>query len=87
MTIYAVNKLCYKALHDATFRALLGTDPHAALDSLPLSEDEKRLLLEGDVGELFRRGAHPFLLSHLSRFELFGLNVARYSQSMKDAAS
>ena len=82
MTIYAVNKLCYKVLHDPSFRALLSTDPREAMKTLPLTEEEKDLLLRGEVGELFRRGAHPFLLSHLSRFELFGLTVANYSKSI-----
>jgi hypothetical protein len=86
MTIYAVNKLCYKTIHDPSFRALIRSDPRAAMDSLPLSEEEKALLLQGDVGELFRRGAHPFLLSHLSRFELFGLTVMKYSESIRRVA-
>ena len=87
MTIYAVNKLCYMTLRDPALRAQLKSDPLPAMEAFLLSGEEKELLVRGQVGELFRRGAHPDLLSHLSRFELFGLTVKNYSESMRAASS
>ena len=85
MSIYAVNKLCREALHDPAFRAALKRDPAAATASLPLSADERSALLSGDVAWLYERGAHPFLLAYLTRWELFGLTVPLYSERIRAA--
>jgi hypothetical protein len=37
------------------------------------------------VAWLYERGAHPFLLAYLTRWELFGLSVARYSERIRAA--
>ena len=83
MSVYHVNKVCYRALHDPEFRERLKKDPRSALADLPLSDEERCLLLAGEVGQLHDLGAHSFLLSHISRFELFGVDVPRYSQRMR----
>ena len=85
MSIYAVNKLCREALHDLAFRAALARDPKAAIAPLPLSDDERAALLNGDVAWLYERGAHPFLLAYLTRWELFGLTVPLYSERIRTA--
>ena len=85
MSIYAVNKLCREALHDLAFRAALARDPAAAIAPLPLTDDERAALLNGDVAWLFERGAHPFLLAYLTRWELFGLTVPLYSERIRSA--
>lgn len=85
MSIYAVNKLCRDALHDPAFRMALERDPQSAIASLPLADDERSALLAGDVAWLYERGAHPFLLAYLTRWELFGLTVARYSERIRAA--
>ncbi len=85
MSVYGVNKLCRTALHDLATRDLLKTDPAAALELFPLNEDEKRLLLAGEVGTLWEQGASGFLLSYLTRWELFGLTVDVYSARMRAA--
>jgi hypothetical protein len=83
MSIYHVNKVCYRALHEPKFREALRLDPGHTLAPLPLTEEERQLLLGGEVGKLHDMGAHSFLLSHLSRFELFGLDVLTYSERMR----
>ena len=83
MTIYAVNKVCYRILHEPAFRANLATDPLMTLSSEMLTDLERNLLLSGEVGKLFELGAHPFLLSHLSRFGLFGLTDLVYSERIR----
>jgi hypothetical protein len=85
MSIYAVNKLCRDALRDPAFRAALQRDPRSAIASLPLTDGERSALLDGDVAWLYERGAHPFLLAYLTRWELFGLTVARYSERIRAA--
>jgi Aromatic-ring-opening dioxygenase LigAB, LigA subunit len=85
MSIYAINKLCRDALHDPAFRAALHRDPAAATASLPLTEEERSALLNGDVAWLYERGAHPFLLAYLTRWELFGLTVPLYSERIRAA--
>lgn len=87
MTIYAVNKVCYRILREPSFRSDLAKDPIAALSSEPLSEIERDLLITGEVGRLYELGAHPFLLSHLSRFGLFGLTDLVYSERIRAVGS
>jgi len=85
MSIYAVNKLCREALRDAAFRTALKRDPQAAIAPLSLTEEERTALLNGDVAWLYERGAHPFLLAYLTRWELFGLAVSLYSERIRTA--
>ena len=85
MSIYAVNKLCRDALHDLAFRAALERDPKSAIAPLSLTDEERAALLAGDVAWLYEHGAHPFLLAYLTRWELFGLSVARYSERIRTA--
>jgi Aromatic-ring-opening dioxygenase LigAB, LigA subunit len=85
MSTYAVNKLCRQALHDRAFRDQLKRDPEAAMATLPLTEAERKALREGDVAKLYEWGASGFLLSYLTRWELFGLTVQTYSERMRAA--
>jgi hypothetical protein len=85
MSIYAVNKLCRDALHDLAFREALKRNPREAIAPLPLNDDERAALLEGDVAWLYERGAHPFLSAYLTRWELFGLTVPLYSERIRAA--
>jgi hypothetical protein len=85
MSIYVVNKLCRDALHDLAFREALQRDPKSAIVPLALTDAEREALLAGDVSWLYEHGAHPFLLAYLTRWELFGLTVARYSERIRTA--
>jgi Aromatic-ring-opening dioxygenase LigAB, LigA subunit len=85
MSVYAVNKLCRDALQDLAFREALKRDPAAAIAPLRLTDEERAALLDGDVARLYRMGAHPYLLAHLTRWELFGLTVAIYSERIRSA--
>lgn len=86
MSVYAVNRVCRDALHDATFRAALQDDAEAALQERDLTGEERRALLAGDVAALYRMGASAFLLAYLTRWELFGLSVSIYNQRIRTAA-
>jgi hypothetical protein len=85
VSVYAINKICYRALHDLAFRADVQRDPAAAIADLPLTGEERQALLAGDVGRLYEWGVHPFLMGHLTRFELFGLTVTTYSERIRAA--
>ncbi len=83
MSVFAVNYLCRELLRDHAFRAAMKADPAKALSGLDLSEDERRALLAGDVGMLFRMGVNGFLMGYLARFEVCGLNVQNYNERMR----
>ena len=83
MSIFAVNHLCREVLRDHAFRAAMRSDPAKALAPLDLTEEERRALLAGDVGGLFRMGANAFLMNYLARFEVCGLNAEIYNQRMR----
>ena len=82
MSIFAVNHLCREVLRDHAFRAAMKADPAKALAPLDLSDEERRLLIAGDVGALYRLGANGFLMNYLARFEVCGLNADIYNQRM-----
>lgn len=83
MSIFAVNHLCRELLRDHAFRAAMKADPAKALAPLDLTDAERKALLAGDVGTLFRMGANSFLLNYLSRFEVCGLTMPVYNERMR----
>jgi hypothetical protein len=85
MSVYAVNMLCRDALHDRAFRDAIKADPAAAIAPRDLTDDERNALLAGDVAWLFEHGCHPFLLAYLTRWDLFGLTAAVYSERIRKA--
>jgi hypothetical protein len=78
MSVYQVNKLLYRTDNDAAFRKRIMDEPEAVLDEFTLSEAERAALTEGAVGKLYQMGVHTFLLNHLYRYELFGVNRDNY---------
>jgi hypothetical protein len=83
MSIFAVNYLCREVLRDHAFRAAMKADPENALAPLDLTNEERRALIAGDVGTLFRMGVNAFLMGYLARFEICGLNVETFNQRMR----
>ena len=83
MSIFAVNHLCRELLRDHAFRAAMKADPAKALAPLDLTNEERKALLAGDVGTLFRMGVNAFLMNYLPRFEVCGLNAESYNQRMR----
>ena len=83
MSIFAVNYLCREILRDHAFRAAMKADPAKALAPLDLTDDERRALIAGDVGTLYRMGVNGFLMGYLARFEVCGLNVEIYNERMR----
>jgi len=85
MSNYGIHKLCRSALHDHEIRKALKDDPQQAMQLFPLTQEEKDLLMAGDVAALWERGASGFLLSYLTRWQLFGLSVDIYCERMRKA--
>jgi hypothetical protein len=87
MSIYAVNKLCWRVVHEPQLREALRDDPEAALRaaSPPLDDEQVTALLAGDVGRLSKLGANHFLLHQLGRFELLGLDLPTYAERIRAA--
>jgi hypothetical protein len=84
MSLFGIHKTLYLLQNDLDFREQLRTDPAAALATLPLTDRERQALLSGDVAELYRMGAHTFLMSRIPRFNaLGGMTRAEYQQRLK----
>ena len=84
MSVYQVNKLLYRTDNDAAFRKLLKENPEAAIKDFSLSREEQDALTSGAVGKLYQMGVHTFLLNHLSRYELFGVNRDNYLERIRE---
>ena len=85
MSAYQVNKLCHRLYHDRSLREAVKADPAKAIADWPLSDAERKALLTGDVKRLYESGVHPFLLGHITRWDLFGVMPAAYAERIKDA--
>ena len=84
MSIYQVNKILYLTDNDAAFRKRLKEEPEAVLKDFRLSQEEHAALTSGSVGKLYQMGVHTFLLNHLSRYELFGVNRDNYLSRIRE---
>jgi hypothetical protein len=87
VSIYAVDKVCYRVVHEPELRQALIDAPEEALRAArpPLTEEERQALLDGDVGRLATMGANHFLLHQLGRFRLFGLDLPAYAERIRAA--
>jgi hypothetical protein len=87
MSVYAVDKLCRRVVHEPELRAALAADPEAALRAArpPLTEEEIAALVAGDVGRLSHMGANNFLLHQLGRWQVLGLDLPRYAERIRAA--
>jgi hypothetical protein len=87
MSAYQINKLCHRLYHDRPFREAVKADAAKAIAGWPLADAERKALLEGDVRRLYEWGAHPFLLGHITRWNLFGVTAASYAERIRAAKS
>jgi hypothetical protein len=78
MSIYSIHKIAQLVRKDADFRERMRDDPAAAIAEFRLSDEERRALLQGDVGRLAALGAHGYLLGSLANHRLVGLTPERY---------
>ena len=86
MAVFDVDRVCWRIVHDPDFLLAVQSDPAAATANVGLSEQERRLLLEGDVKGLYELGVSGFLMEHLANKRAFGLDWPTYSQRIRQAA-
>jgi hypothetical protein len=87
VSVYAVNKLCHRVVHEPALRDALGAEPEATLRAArpALSEQEIAWLLAGDVGALAQHGTNHFLLHQLGRWGLLGLDLPTHGERIRAA--
>ena len=90
MSVYAVNKVCRRLVHEPELRAALAASLESAEAALraaqpPLSDEEIGALLAGDVGTLSLAGCNHFLLHQIGRFGLFGLDLKEEAARIRAA--
>jgi hypothetical protein len=84
MSVYQVNKILYLTDNDTAFRKRMKEEPQSVLQEFRLSEEELAALTSGAVGKLYQMGVHTFLLNHLYRYELFGVNRDNYLERIRE---
>ena len=84
MSVYQINKLLYRTDNDPEFRQRMLAEPHAVIEEFQLNAEERDALTSGAVGKLYRMGVHTFLLNHLYRYELFGVNRDNYLERIRE---
>ena len=84
MSVYQVNKILYLTDNDAAFRKRMQEEPEVVLNEFSLSKEERDALTSGAVGKLYQMGVHTFLLNHLYRWELFGVNRNNYLTRIRE---
>jgi hypothetical protein len=90
MSVYAVNKLCRRVVHEPELRAELNGGRERAEAAVraarpPLSEEEVALVLDGEVGRLGLMGCNYFLLHQLGRWEVLGLTLKLHGERVRAA--
>jgi Aromatic-ring-opening dioxygenase LigAB, LigA subunit len=84
MSVYQVNKLLYLTDNDLAFRKRMMEEPEKVIDEFSLTQEERDALTSGSVGKLYQMGVHTFLLNHLYRYELFGVNRDNYLTRIRE---
>lgn len=82
MSLYYVQKLLYNLNRDASVQAKFKADIDGLLADYKLSDNERRWLKEGNVGELYIHGVNGQILMHYAA--LIGQEWDEYIQAMKD---
>ena len=82
MSVYSIHKIAHLVQKDPEFRQRMKDDPAAAIESFRLTDEERRLILAGEVGKLERMGAHGYVLGALARHKVLGLDQPAYIERM-----
>jgi len=84
MSAYQVNKIIYLTDNDPDFRRRMKENPEEVIDGYALTDDERDALLGGKIARLRDLGVHTFLLNHIARYELFGVNRDNYLERIRE---
>jgi hypothetical protein len=82
MSLYYVQKLLYQLNRDPHVRARFDEDLDALLREYPLTEEERRAIVDGDIGLLYVMGVNGQILMHYAA--LIGQEWDEYIEAMRD---
>jgi hypothetical protein len=84
-TLLVVNHLCRDMTRNAELREAFLSDPEGALQRYPrkFTDAERKALLGGDVGTLYRMGVNAYWMGYLARYGVFGLTIESYSERVR----
>lgn len=82
MSLYQVQKLLFELNRDHALQAAFHADAGAVADRYDLTEDERRAVLEPDIGLLYVLGVNGQILMHFAAFKQIAW--ADYLQQMRD---
>jgi hypothetical protein len=82
MSLYYVQKLLYQLNRDPGVRKRFAEDRAALLEEYKLDDEERRALVEGDIGLLYVMGVNGQLLMHYSA--LLGQSWDEYIAAMRE---
>ena len=83
MSLYQVDKLLFQLFNDLDLRKQYKQDSAAVLQRYDLQANELQALREVNAGELYRMGAHSFLLWQFAR--MMELSPAVYFKQVRGA--
>ncbi len=73
-----MHKIAQLLRKDPSFVERMRADPAAAIAQFPLTDEERRAVLDGDVGRLAALGAHGYLLGAFAQQQVVGVTMANY---------
>lgn len=82
MSLYSLSKLLFQLNRDDELKARFKADPAAAIAPWSLNEEERRAVLEPDIGLLYVLGVNGQILMHFAAFS--GIEWSDYLQQMRD---
>lgn len=82
MSLYQLSKLLYVLNRDDAAKARFKDDPAALTQGFALSDEERRAVLDRDIGLLYVLGVNGQILMHFAA--LCGLAWPDYLQAMRD---
>jgi hypothetical protein len=82
MSLYQLSKLIFELNRDPALQARFREAPAAVAAGYGLSEEERRAVLEPDIGLLYVLGVNGQILMHFAAF--CGIEWSDYLQRMRD---
>lgn len=82
MSLYQLSKLLFQLNRDEQLQERFRSQPEAAITPFQLTEEERRAVLEPDIGLLYVLGVNGQILMHFAAF--CGIEWADYLQRMRD---
>lgn len=82
MSLYQLSKLLYQLNRDEDFKSQFRSDAKTATKPYDLTDEERRAILEPDIGLLYVLGVNGQILMHYAAF--CGIEWPDYLQRMRD---